>query len=102
MNKLKPCPFCGKTPVGVVDQKFWRVVCQACGAKCGAYLSQSAAESAWNRRTSEPEQTEAQRDLEELRETLVEFPGPGIPVYPSLYRIVIRLAEKAEMGGMTP
>ena len=46
---------------------------------------------------AEPEETEAQRDLEELRSTLAELPGTGWPATQALYRTIIRLAEK-EVG----
>lgn len=69
MEKLKPCPFCGRNHGLLVasiphrlDDVFyeqWTVYCDAsggkggCGASCGYHASEAEAIAAWNRRTND-------------------------------------------------
>ncbi len=49
---LKPCPFCGKHPVGIARdiQATWGITCQCCGAVCLFGPSKSMAVASWNNR----------------------------------------------------
>ena len=53
MNELKPCPFCGKTPViyrGTFSEKY-RVRCEkGCGVETAPFGLKERAIEAWNRR----------------------------------------------------
>lgn len=56
-EKLKPCPFCGKTPQTVVDdatEEKFGVKCFSCGGMIDTekYTLQEAIE-AWNRRAKD-------------------------------------------------
>lgn len=64
MSKLKPCPFCGKTPVTVVDdetEEKFGVKCFSCG---GAIYPEKEtldeAIEAWNRRINDGHESENQ------------------------------------------
>ena len=54
MSELKPCPFCGNTPMLRNDAGEWRVECS--GPECDClpstwwYESEEEAIEAWNRR----------------------------------------------------
>lgn len=53
-EELRPCPFCGRTPVMANNMESMRsltfyVKC-ACGARFASTLSESAAADMWNRR----------------------------------------------------
>lgn len=66
MNKLKPCPFCGRTHGFLIKSvthrlddimyEQWTVFCDAsgdkvgCGASCGYRMTKEEAIAAWNRR----------------------------------------------------
>ena len=91
MSELKPCPFCGASnhlEVGLA------IYCN----KCHSYSS------IWNDRVSQPEQTEAQRDLDKELANNLEILRQGLGAcgamaWPNFFcsallRTVIRLAEK--------
>jgi Lar family restriction alleviation protein len=49
--KLKPCPFCGGTDVGMYKKrKVFEICCIECGGKMGNYFSEDGATKAWNHR----------------------------------------------------
>ena len=63
MDKLKPCPFCGRKPSKVrehrgpsISDTFYSVECKAPLSKCGAnprtryFTNKESAIEAWNRR----------------------------------------------------
>jgi Lar family restriction alleviation protein len=53
-GKLKPCPFCGSTDVGIDEKrKTFEVYCVDCGGKLGNYFSEDTATKAWNHRARE-------------------------------------------------
>jgi len=90
VSELKPCPFCGSADVMAV--KDW-AFCTRCHAT--AYR--------WNNRAPEPEPTEAQRDLEAMKQQLItreslRDAGYGGADWTAVLRTVIRLAEKI-LGG---
>lgn len=53
-EKLKPCPFCGSTPVMANNMDSMKSISYyikcACGARFASALSESAAAEMWNRR----------------------------------------------------
>lgn len=59
MNKLKPCPFCGDTYIGLHPTKEgWQIGCNSIGCICchvyaQAYRTRGNAIKAWNRRAGE-------------------------------------------------
>lgn len=52
--ELKPCPFCGGTPITGRDptcRNLWRITCRNCDAGPSSSLSEEGARNTWNRRT---------------------------------------------------
>ena len=50
-DELKPCPFCGGTPiVSGCDDTLWFVVCKECNALIGYKETKQEAIEAWNSR----------------------------------------------------
>ena len=86
MSELKPCPFCGSTAVmercdkygqyhtkdiGVVmlmgrDMSHKMVICERCGIRTKAYLTERGAFNAWNRRV-DADATETKAQLQASR-----------------------------------
>ena len=62
MDKLKPCPFCGKDSTiheSCSDSMFhWFVMCEGCGTASDVYINKSQAIKAWNTRKEEPSNEE--------------------------------------------
>lgn len=72
MNKLKPCPFCGRSHGLLITSihhrldystyEQWSVFCDAsgdkvgCGASCGYHRTKTEAIEAWNRRAGEQDE----------------------------------------------
>lgn len=63
-NKLKPCPFCGRTEMLTIDSMedylkddIYRILCNikddGCGSSSGWYYSEEEAIRAWNTRISD-------------------------------------------------
>ena len=56
-DKLKPCPFCGGSSVGLVDKKdpqgrpTYTIICVHCGASINNYSTPKCAKNKWNTRT---------------------------------------------------
>jgi len=97
-DELKPCPFCGGSPVEARVSWGYYVRCRACIATGGAENSPQKARDKWNCRAPKPEQTEAQGDLVWLKEAISgpEHPYKLNAYEAALYRTVIRLAEKED------
>ena len=50
-DKLKPCPFCGGTPiVSGCDDTLWSVICKKCAASIDYNETKQEAIEEWNRR----------------------------------------------------
>lgn len=50
-DKLKPCPFCGGTPiVSGCDDTLWSVICKKCAASIDYNETKQEAIDAWNSR----------------------------------------------------
>ena len=96
-NELKPCPFCGCEAATEEDSMGWtRAFCPLCGIATTKYrVAPQYARELWNRRDGEVKQTEAQGDLEMVKESRHNFRLEGLALN-ALVRIVIRLAEKEE------
>jgi hypothetical protein len=78
------------------DSMGWtRAFCPLCGIAATKYrIAPQYARELWNRRVGEPEHSEAQRDLELIREkTKVDTLDDG---WKAMVRTIIRLAEKEE------
>lgn len=64
-DKLKPCPFCGGTPiVSGCDDTLWSVICKKCAASIDYNETKQEAIEAWNRRvepTFTPDELDAIR-----------------------------------------
>lgn len=59
MDKLKPCPFCGREATQPYlmlprKQRKWGVMCKQCGCRVDRYEVREDAIDAWNRRTVTP------------------------------------------------
>ena len=48
-NELKPCPFCGGTPL-LTNWGLWRVWCKNCKATSSDFVFKKDAIDAWNKR----------------------------------------------------
>ena len=92
-DELKPCPFCGGSPVEARVSWGYYVRCRACIATGGVEDSPQKARDKWNCRAPKPEQTEAQQDLEKLKAALTDADAWDDN---AILRTVIRLAEKEE------
>ena len=71
-DKLKPCPFCGGTPiVSGCDDTLWSVICKKCAASIDYNETKQEAIEAWNRRvqpTFTPDELDAiRRNVRDLR-----------------------------------
>ena len=94
MDGLRRCPFCDGFRVEAKVSWGYYVRCRACIATGGVEDSPQKARDKWNCRAPRSEQTEAQRDLELIREkTKVDTLDDG---WKAMVRTVIRLAEKEE------
>ena len=55
-GKLKPCPYCGLTPVNAQkpysSRDSWKVECAWCGRRMQGYSTEEEAIEAWNRRAN--------------------------------------------------
>ena len=66
-DKLKPCPFCGGTPiVSGCDDTLWSVICKKCAASIDYNETKQEAIEEWNRRvqpTFTPDEIDAIRRM---------------------------------------
>lgn len=63
--ELKPCPFCGGTPiVSGCDDTLWSVICKKCAASIDYNETKQEAIEAWNRRVQPPFTSD---ELKEIR-----------------------------------
>lgn len=62
MNKLKPCPFCGREPIIKVskDNRFYGM-CGKCEVKTHKFLNKYDAIEFWNKRYSKAEESRGAR-----------------------------------------
>lgn len=92
-DKLKPCPFCGGTPiVSGCDDTLWIVICKECNASIGYKETKEEAIEAWNKRI-EPTFTPDELDLI-ARYMRQDFDGNG-----ALERAIIEKCADALKGG---
>lgn len=92
-DKLKPCPFCGGTPiVSGCDDTLWSVICKKCAASIDYNETKQDAIIAWNSRV-QPTFTPDELDLI-ARYMRQDFDGNG-----ALERAIIKKCNAALKGG---
>lgn len=85
-DKLKPCPFCGGTPiVSGCDDTLWSVICKKCAASIDYNETKQEAIEAWNSRiepTFTPDELDAirrnvrdwraERELSKIEQSIID------------------------------
>lgn len=62
--KLKPCPFCGGTPiVSGCNYTLWIVVCKECNISIGYKETKEKAIDAWNKRVEPSRYKTTRREI---------------------------------------